>query len=182
MANPTPISPPTAPPTADIPSASDTISPVSQASTFMHKTSPATATQTRVIDTSTPAINAHPVELDGMPTSPEELKRRETGGSTGVGSSISPADGEDIDAEFLGEGGKGAGQIGREVCYSSKLSMPTSLISRTETCRHFGFTFQRPWCDCRCATRAYSRGSGGCEEWRWDDYARIGRTKIPGTR
>ena len=50
-----------------------------------------------------------------MPTSPEELKRRETDSSMGVGSSISPADGEDIDAEFLGEGGKGAGQIGREV-------------------------------------------------------------------
>jgi hypothetical protein len=71
-----------------------------------------------MIDTNTPAINAQPVELDGIPTSPEELKRRETGGSTSGGGFISPADGEDIDAEFLGEGGKGAGQIGREVWYS----------------------------------------------------------------
>jgi hypothetical protein len=69
-----------------------------------------------VLDTSTPAINAQPVELDGMPTTPEELRRRATAGSTGVGSSSGPADGEDIDAEFLGEGAKGAGQIGREVC------------------------------------------------------------------
>lgn len=65
-----------------------------------------------VLDTSVQAINAQPVELDGIPTSPQEqeLKRRETDGSR----VLSPAD-EDIDAEFLNEGGKGAGQLGREV-------------------------------------------------------------------
>jgi hypothetical protein len=102
MTHSTPISPPTETP----------ISPISRSTTFPHKTSPAVATQTPLIDTSVPAINAHPVELDGVPTSPQEqdLKRRETGGSR----VLSPADGE-IDAEFLSEDGKGAGQLGREV-------------------------------------------------------------------
>jgi hypothetical protein len=58
-----------------------------------------------------PAINAQPVELDGLPTSPQEQasKRREMEGSR----VLSPAD-EDVEAEFLSEGGKGAGQLGRE--------------------------------------------------------------------
>ena len=101
MADPTLISPPTETP----------ISHVSRSTTFPHKTSPAVATQTPLIDTSVPAINAHPVELDGIPTSPQEqdLKRREGGSRV-----LSPADG-DIDAEFLSEDGKGTGQLGREV-------------------------------------------------------------------
>jgi hypothetical protein len=94
--------------------ANNSISPVSRTSTFQHPAPSAAAPPPRVLDTSTPAINAQPVELDGMPTTPEELRRRATAGSTGVGSSSGPADGEDIDAEFLGEGAKGAGQIGRE--------------------------------------------------------------------
>ncbi|KAF1931991.1 uncharacterized protein M421DRAFT_1679 [Didymella exigua CBS 183.55] len=100
MTEPTPISPPTETP----------VSPISRSTTFPHKTSIAAATQTPLIDTSVPAINAQPVELDGIPTSPheQELKRRETGGSR----VLSPADG-DIDAEFLSEDGKGAGQLGR---------------------------------------------------------------------
>jgi hypothetical protein len=106
------------PSTASLPPAKDAFSPVSRTSTFPHKTSSAAAIQTRLIDTNTAAINAQPVELDGIPTSPEELKRRETGGSTNARGFISPADGADIDAEFLGEGGKGGGQIGREVCCS----------------------------------------------------------------
>lgn len=102
MANPRPVFPPNETP----------ISPVSRAGTFPHKTSPAVASQTPLIDTSVPAINAQPVELDGIPTSPQaqELKRRETGQSR----VISPAQ-EDIDAEFLSEGEKVAGQLGREV-------------------------------------------------------------------
>lgn len=102
MTESTPISPPIETP----------VSPISRSTTFPHKTSPAVATQTPLIDTSVPAINAQPVELDGIPTSPQEqeLKRRETGGSR----VLSPADG-DIDAEFLSEDGKGAGQLGREV-------------------------------------------------------------------
>ncbi|KAF2627742.1 hypothetical protein BU25DRAFT_43393 [Macroventuria anomochaeta] len=101
MTDPTPISPPNETP----------ISPISRTAAFPHKTSPAVATQTPLIDTSVPAINAQPVELDGIPTSPQEqeLKRRETGGTR----VLTPAD-EDIDAEFLSEGGKGAGQLGRE--------------------------------------------------------------------
>jgi hypothetical protein len=104
--------------------ANDSISPVSRASTFQRPTPSAATPQTRVLDTSAPAINAQPVELDGMPTTPEELRRRGTAGSTGVGCSSGPADGEDIDAEFLGEGGKGAGQIGREVCLFYRLFLP----------------------------------------------------------
>ncbi|KAF3040152.1 hypothetical protein E8E12_009302 [Didymella heteroderae] len=101
MTEPTPISPPTETPTA----------PISRSTTFPRKTSPAVATQTSLIDTSVPAINAQPVELDGIPTSPQEqeLKRRETGGSR----MLSPADG-DIDAEFSSEDGKGTWQLGRE--------------------------------------------------------------------
>ncbi|KAJ4406671.1 hypothetical protein N0V91_004361 [Didymella pomorum] len=100
MTDPTVISPPTETP----------ISPVTRSTTFPHKTSTAVTTQTPLIDTSVPAINAHPVELDGIPTSPQEqdLKRREGGSRV-----FSPADGE-IDAEFLSEDGKGAGQLGRE--------------------------------------------------------------------
>ena len=103
MASTTPVSPPNETP----------ISPISRTVTFPHKTSPAVATQTPLIDTSVPAINAQPVELDGVPTSPQEqeLKRRETGQSR----LTSPAQDEDIDAEFLSEGGKGAGQLSREV-------------------------------------------------------------------
>jgi hypothetical protein len=110
--------------------ANNSISPVSRAPTFQHPTPSAAAPQTRVLDTSAPAINAQPVELDGMPTTPEELRRRATAGSStaGVGSSSGPADGEDIDAEFLGEGGKGAGQIGREVCLSPRLFYTLSMV------------------------------------------------------
>lgn len=72
----------------------------------------------------TPAINAAPVEIDGVETDLETLRRRGTGESSGggvviggstVGGSgvLSPADEEDIDGEFLGEGGEGA--VGREV-------------------------------------------------------------------
>src|SRR4051794_7174115 len=102
MAEPTPVSPPVLNATGTLPPPDGPISPVSQSNTFAHKTSPAVATQTPLIDTSTPAINAAPVELDGIPTDAETLKRRTTGGSGGV---LSPGDEEDIDAEFLGEGG-----------------------------------------------------------------------------
>lgn len=89
------------------------ISPISRTTTFPHKTSPAVATQTPLIDTSVPAINAQPVELDGMPTSPQkqELKRHETCESR----VISPADDEETDAAFLGQEGEGSGRVGREV-------------------------------------------------------------------
>jgi hypothetical protein len=89
------------------------VSPVSRSATFPDKPpASANAPHAPLIDTSVPAINAQPVELDGMPTSPQEQesKRREMGGSR----VLSPAD-EDVEAEFLGEGGKGAGQLGREV-------------------------------------------------------------------
>lgn len=103
MTSPTPLSPPNETP----------ISPITRTVTFPHKTSPAVATQTPLIDISVRAINAQPVELDGIPTSPQEQqqKRREPGHSRVV----SPAQDEDIDAEFLSEGGKGPGQLSREV-------------------------------------------------------------------
>ncbi|KAF1842744.1 uncharacterized protein K460DRAFT_134078 [Cucurbitaria berberidis CBS 394.84] len=117
MTAPTPISPPILPANNAAPS-DGPVSPVSRTSTFPHKTSPAVATQTRLIDTATPAINSVPVELDGMATSAGDLQRRQTGesgvGGGGGGSGvISPADEEDIDAEFLGEGGN-AGREARE--------------------------------------------------------------------
>lgn len=106
--------PPPAPTSAPTPS-SDPISPVTRTGTFPHKTSPAVATQTPLIDTSTPAINAAPVELDGIPAyPPEDGKRRAVReGSAGV---ISPGDEEDIDGEFLGEG-RSVGRGVREVCF-----------------------------------------------------------------
>jgi hypothetical protein len=141
--------------------ANNPISPVSRASTFQHPAPSAAAPQTRVLDTSAPAINAQPVELDGMPTTPEELRRRGTAGSTGVGCSSGPADGEDIDAEFLGEGGKGAGQIGREVCLFYRLFLPLWIVDGKwkwagltlgiEACCDFGVAFERPRRHCRCA-------------------------------
>jgi hypothetical protein len=89
------------------------ISPVSRTAAFPPTTSSAVANHAPFINTSVPAINAQPVELDGIPTSPQaqETKRREMSGSK-VHSS---AENGDIDAEFLSEGGKGAGQLGREV-------------------------------------------------------------------
>jgi len=102
MTEPKPTSPPSETP----------VSPVSRTATFPDKQpSSAAAAHAPPIDTSVPAINAQPVELDGLPTSPQEqeTKRREMGGSR----VLSPAD-EDVEAEFLGEGGKGAGQLGRE--------------------------------------------------------------------
>lgn len=106
---------PSTPPISPVPT-TDPISPVSNSSTFPHKTSPAVATQTPLIDTSTPAINEAPVELDGGAITPEELRRRTTGeGLGGVRGSIRGPDEEDIDAEFLGQGGN-AGREAREVC------------------------------------------------------------------
>ncbi|KAJ4322011.1 hypothetical protein N0V94_002590 [Neodidymelliopsis sp. IMI 364377] len=102
MMDPTLVSPPDG----------TSISPVSRTTAFSPKTSSAVATHAPFINTSVPAINAQPVELDGVPTSPQEqeTKRREMSGSK-VHSS---AEDEDIDAEFLSEGGKGAGQLGNE--------------------------------------------------------------------
>jgi hypothetical protein len=108
---PTPISPPT--------SSSDAnpISPISRTSTFPHKTSPAVSSQTSHIDTSTPAINDAPVELDGSAVSTQVRGGGASGGVEGQkGGVLSPADEEDIDAEFLGGGvGKGSGRGVREV-------------------------------------------------------------------
>jgi hypothetical protein len=136
MANSHPISPPPliaagVPPST---SSADPISPVSRSGTFLHKTSPAVSTQTPLIDTSTPAINDAPVELDGWSISPEELRRRNTGegggvvigGSGGIGGSGSGVDmsggvgsslrspDDEADAEFLGEG-ENLGREAREV-------------------------------------------------------------------
>ncbi|KAH7379102.1 hypothetical protein DE146DRAFT_303271 [Phaeosphaeria sp. MPI-PUGE-AT-0046c] len=62
MASPPPFSPPPASSASSVP-----ISPVSRSSTFPHKTSPAVVSHTPLIDMNTPAINAAPVELDGVP-------------------------------------------------------------------------------------------------------------------
>ncbi|KAF1938017.1 hypothetical protein EJ02DRAFT_458214 [Clathrospora elynae] len=114
MTDTTPISSPIlttkAPPASS--SSSDPISPISRSKIFPNKTAAVVMGQTRLIDTNTRAINDTPVELDGGAISPEDSRRRGTGGSVGVGGSVmrSPADEEDIDAEFLG----GEENLGRE--------------------------------------------------------------------
>jgi len=109
---------PSTPPISPLP-ATDPISPVSRNGTsFPHKTSPAVVTQTPLIDTSTPAINDAPVELDGGAITPEELRRRRTEEEfSGVRGSMRGPDEGDIDAEFLGQGGN-PGREAREVGYS----------------------------------------------------------------
>ena len=104
----------TADPTAG--EAEPPISPISRQTTFPHKTSVAVSTRTPYIDTSTPAINDAPVELDGIPTSPDALKRRQTEeeerNRANKGIAVSPGLGEEeeIEAEFLGEGSTGMGK------------------------------------------------------------------------
>lgn len=93
-------------------------------------------TQTPLIDTSTPAINAAPVEIDGaeMSVGDMEARRRANGGSTGAdrdgreGSMgvISPGDEEDIDGEFLGDGRPAVTQV-RTISYSL-LFYPSHLL------------------------------------------------------
>lgn len=105
------------------------ISPLSTKPTAFQPAAPAPASAPlpSSINTSVQAINAQPVELDGLPTSPAEqtLKRQSTAGTTvptGNSSSrvLSPAD-PDIDAEFLSEGGKSEGELGREVSARASL-------------------------------------------------------------
>ncbi|KAL6703749.1 hypothetical protein ACN47E_009130 [Coniothyrium glycines] len=87
------------------------ISPVTHTSTFTHTPLPTVPSKIRHIDTSTRAINAAPVEIDGAALSPDELSRRTTAGSTTSGV-FSPADEDD---EFVGEGGVlGSGRQARE--------------------------------------------------------------------
>ncbi|KAJ4345601.1 uncharacterized protein N0V89_011734 [Didymosphaeria variabile] len=91
------------------------ISPISRQSTFPHKTSAAVSTRTPYIDTSTPAINAAPVELDSIPASPGPVQRRATEEEKDrKGNVVSPGLGEvdEAEAELLGEGGKsGRGEV-----------------------------------------------------------------------
>jgi hypothetical protein len=114
------------------------LSPVSQTAAFPHQTSSSVTTRTPYIDTATPAINAAPVELDGMPTSPEELKRRATVDDAvgedavvgdGKGRLVSPGlgDEEDINEEFLGEGERGVGREVREVTCAPSFIHPERL-------------------------------------------------------
>lgn len=126
------------PPAALNETVADPVSPVSRSSTFPHKTSPAVATQTPLIDTNTRAINDAPVELDAStPVSPEEaMKRRDTlglgeQGSTGIKGSIrSPDDEQDIDAEFLG-GGENTTKEAREkraAILAERLKDPSVIV------------------------------------------------------
>lgn len=90
MASSTPI-----PPTNN-----NVISPIERANTFPHKTSAAVASQTPLIDTTTPAINATPVELDGVSVG---VERRGTGGADGgimIGGSTR-TQGEDAEVRAL---------------------------------------------------------------------------------
>lgn len=68
--------------------------------------------QIPLINTSVTAINAQPVELDGVPTSPQEqeLKRRQPGGN----SVLSPT-ANGVVAGSLSETVKGTGHVESEV-------------------------------------------------------------------
>jgi hypothetical protein len=111
MTSPTPISPPTTanPSSADEP---NPLSPIQHTSSFPHQTSANVSTRTPYIDTSTPAINAAPVELDGG-----EAVAVGDGVGLGRGKEVSPGLGEEeeIEREFLGEGEPGVGREVREV-------------------------------------------------------------------
>lgn len=87
------------------------VSPVARQTTFPHKTSAAVSTRTPFIDTATPAINAAPVELDGVPTSPLAKEKKDAGnvGVVGLGEEA------EIEAEFLGEGSRSGGREVSEV-------------------------------------------------------------------
>ncbi|KAL5371979.1 hypothetical protein DPSP01_013857 [Paraphaeosphaeria sporulosa] len=105
MSTPTPISPPSsAPAGSSNEPAEPPVSPIGQTG-FPHKTSAAVSTRTPFIDTGTPAINAAPVELDGVPTSPPAEKGGKKGKVVGLGEE------DEIEAEFLGEGGRSAGGV-----------------------------------------------------------------------
>lgn len=110
--------------TIDTPTPADgPISPVTRTSTFPHKTSPAAVTHTPLIDTNTPAINAAPIELDAVATTPAHLRTSASPAANPPVSSLrSPADEEDIDAEFLAEGGGAAGREAREVMLNRVLT------------------------------------------------------------
>lgn len=116
MADSTPISPPAVAASNEPP-----ISPIARQTTFPHKTSASVTTRTPFIDTSTPAINEAPVELDGLPASPHALAPtlpdEEALNGARKGSVVSPGLGEEdeIEAEFLGEGGVRASKEIQEV-------------------------------------------------------------------
>lgn len=125
MDGPTPANTPICPPNEA------SLSPMLRPAALAHNISSAVTKQTPLIDTSVPAINAQPVELDGIPTSPQEqeLKRRETCGSR----VLSPAD-ESIEAEILGQTDKGTGRLDGEVSYWFAASLFTADIGPEARC------------------------------------------------
>lgn len=115
MTSSTPVSPPAAVNTSSTANDdSKPLSPIHHTSSFPHQTSANVATRTPYIDTSVPAINAAPVELDGG----EAVAVGDVvGGREGVkGQGVSPGLGEeeDIEQEFLGDGERGVGTQVRE--------------------------------------------------------------------
>lgn len=93
------------------------VSPLPHTSSFPHTTSADVVTRMPFIDTATPAINPAPVELDGIPTSPDVAKQSEPSSDSQSKRLVSPGLGEeeDINEEFLGEGERGVGREVREV-------------------------------------------------------------------
>ena len=109
MADTNPAAPAPAPistSTTDIP---HPISPVAVTHTasFPHHTSPSAAPKKPFIETSTPSINAQPVELDGTPTSPETLGRRSTDGRKSEERMFSPDMDDEVMEELSGVTGEG---------------------------------------------------------------------------
>lgn len=105
-ATPTAISTTSTSTTTDI---SHPISPVAVTHTasFPHHTSPTVAPKKPFIETSTPSINAQPVELDGTPTSPETLGRRSTDGRKSEERMFSPDMDDEVMEELSGVTGEG---------------------------------------------------------------------------
>lgn len=85
------------------------ISPVAATHTarFPHHTSPSAAPKKPFIETSTPSINAQPVELDGTSTSPETLSRRSTDGRRSEERMFSPDMDDEVMEELSGVTGEG---------------------------------------------------------------------------
>ncbi|KAF2728273.1 hypothetical protein EJ04DRAFT_504313 [Polyplosphaeria fusca] len=115
MATEQPISPPTADAAARPPPSSTDeppVSPVHRTGTFQHKTTSAAPVHA-FLETSHPAINPSPVEIDGTAAVPSS-HHTSTTDSAKPDSIVSPGLGEeqDIESEFLGEGGL---PVGREV-------------------------------------------------------------------
>jgi len=103
------------------------ISPVHHGGSFPHKTSASVASIKPFIETSTPAINSEPVEMDASPT----VERRGTGMTDdgGEGRMFSPDQDDEIMEELSGVRGEGTGvREKRAAMLASRSKDPAVLV------------------------------------------------------